>query len=68
MEFLLRLFVLERVQQGDAALKRLLHRWRAGYRKNNRPELRRRKIFLMMMALLVIGYSRAGKESERNGA
>src|ERR1700691_904607 len=67
LEFLRRFFVPERVQQGDAAFKRLLHSRRAGYGKDHSPQLCRVKIFVMMMALLVIGNGRGGKNRESNG-
>jgi hypothetical protein len=65
LEFLLRLFVPKRMQQSNAALKWLLNCRGAGHWEYYRPKLCRRKIFVMMMALLIIGHANSGKYRKR---
>jgi hypothetical protein len=61
-EFFFRLFIPERVQQGDTALERLLHPGRAGTGTGDRTEFRRSQILVVMMTLIVIGNGRNGRD------
>jgi hypothetical protein len=50
-KFFLRLLVPERMQQCDAACKRLLHGWSARNRKMHGPQLLRSQIVVVMAFL-----------------
>ena len=54
-EFLLRLFIPERMQQGNAALKRMLYRSRACSGEVHGAQLRFGEVLVMLMIFVVIG-------------
>jgi hypothetical protein len=66
LEFFLRFLVPEGVQQSDAALEGLLHRWRAGDGKDDGAELSGGQVFVVMVVFVIVSEdlrSRRGSET-----
>jgi len=64
VELLFGFFVPEGMQQGDAALKGLLHSRCARSGEGDGAELRGGQVFMMRMVLVVIGKSDGGDENK----
>lgn len=68
LEFLLRLFIPEGMEQSDAALEGLLHQWHTGDWKDNGAELSGGQIFVVMMIFVVVGNGTGFRRSETWGS